>query len=300
MSLLVVGSIAYDSIETPFGVEDDILGGSASYFSVAASHFTDVKIVAAVGEDFSHESVYKEHNIDIQGLERLPGKTFRWKGEYRGDMNEAITHRTELNVFENFSPHIPETYLECKYIFLANIDPVLQYKTLKNFENPKALACDTMNFWIDGSREALDKVISEVGILIINEQEARSLAGVQNILEAARAIQARGPQTVIIKRGEYGALAYSSDDLFALPGLPLDSVKDPTGAGDSFAGGFMGYLAGTGSAPESASLRSAVVYGSVMASFAVEAFGLGRLREVRKQEIETRFEAFRKLTQFEI
>ncbi len=270
MSLLVVGSIAFDSVKTPFGAADDVLGGSATYFSTAASYFTSVKLVAVVGDDFpdKHVNFLKSRKIDVSGLQRSKGQTFRWKGEYGFDLNEAKTLDTQLNVFESFKPKIPDAYRSSDVIFLANIDPVLQREVLHQIDKPKLVACDTMNFWIGGKRDELIKTLAEVDILLINEAEARELACEPNLVKAARAIQAMGPKTLIVKRGEYGSVMFNSGGVFSAPAYPLEAVFDPTGAGDSFAGGFMGYLDNVRNFDE-ASLRQAIIFGSVMASFNV-------------------------------
>ncbi|HEX9860865.1 MAG TPA: PfkB family carbohydrate kinase [Nitrospirota bacterium] len=300
MSLLVVGSVAFDSVKTPFGVAEDVLGGSATYFSTAASYFTDVKLVAVVGEDFpeKHVSFLKSRKIDVSGLQRSSGKTFRWKGEYGFDLNEAKTLETHLNVFEDFSPVVPESHREPDVLFLANIDPVLQREVLHQVKRPGLVACDTMNFWIGGKRDELVKTLAEVDILLINEGEARELAGEPNLVKAAAAIRGLGPKTLIVKRGEYGALMFGEDGVFSAPAFPLESVFDPTGAGDSFAGGFAGYLDNLKNfGPRQ--LRQAIIFGSVMASFNVEDFSLNRMKSLDYREIEARYKEFRSLTYFE-
>lgn len=300
MSLLVVGSVAFDSVKTPFGVADDVLGGSATYFSTAASYFTDVKLVAVVGDDFpdKHVNFLKSRNIDVSGLQRSAGSTFRWKGEYGFDLNEAKTLETHLNVFENFSPVVPESHKNPDVLFLANIDPVLQREVLHQVNRPALVACDTMNFWIGGKRDELVKTLAEVDILLINEGEARELAGEPNLVKAAAAIRSMGPHTLIIKRGEYGALMFGKDGVFSAPAYPLESVFDPTGAGDSFAGGFVGYLDNLKNfGPKQ--LRQAIIFGSVMASFNVEDFSLNRMKSLDYKEIEERYREFKGLTHFE-
>jgi sugar/nucleoside kinase (ribokinase family) len=301
MSLLVVGSVAFDSVQSPAGRADEILGGAATYFSVSASQFTSVKVVAVVGEDFGkeHMCVFTERGIDIEGLERAPGKTFRWHGAYAGDMNEAQTLETQLNVFEQFSPKIPPHYLDCEYAFLANIDPVLQLHVRRQLPKARLVGCDSMNYWINGKLEDLKKTLSAVDILVVNDAEARMLTGQQHLKRAAAAIREMGPRIAVIKRGEYGVGLFTDGSSFFVPGYPLDEVRDPTGAGDTFAGGFMGHLARTGDTSE-ANLRRAVVYGSVMASFAVEDFGLERLLRLSRQEIEGRFQEFKRLTHFDV
>lgn len=300
MGILVVGSVAFDSVETPFGKMDSILGGSATYFSTSASFFTDVSLVAVVGEDFPQEHVdfLKSRNIDLGGLARESGKTFHWKGKYGYDLNEAQTLETHLNVFENFKPVIPAEYRNADYLFLANIDPVLQMEVLSQVQNPRVIACDTMNFWISSKPEALKKVIERVDILIINEGEARQFTGEANLVKAAKKILSLGAKTLIVKRGEYGVLMFTDSTIFAAPAYPLEEVFDPTGAGDTFAGGFMGYLANSGDTSEEG-IRQAIIFGSVMASFNVEDFSLNRLKRLDYKEIEARYRSFKKMTHFE-
>ncbi len=299
MSILVVGSVALDSVETPFGKVDDAVGGSATYFSTSASHFANVNLVAVVGEDFPESAIdfLKEREIDLTGLKRVPGKTFRWKGRYGFDLNEAHTLETHLNVFETFKPEIPEDYKKSPFVFLANIDPELQIDVLNQVDNPKLVACDTMNFWIESKKEALIKLLSKVDILTINEGEARELAGEPNLVKASKIIFSFGPKAIIIKRGEYGVLMFNENSVFASPAYPLEFVFDPTGAGDTFAGGFMGFLAYTGDVSDE-SIRQAIIFGSVMASFNVEDFSLNRLKSVTFADIEDRYREFKKLTNF--
>ncbi len=300
MSLLVVGSVAFDSVKTPFGKVDEVLGGSGTYFSVSASFFTDVCLVAVVGEDFpdEHITMLNGHKIDTAGLEKRPGKTFRWKGFYEYDLNTAHTLDTQLNVFADFKPDLPENYRDCEYVFLANIDPELQSLVLDQVKNPKMVACDTMNFWIEGKIEALKKTLSRVNMLIINDGEVRELAGEPNVIKAARKILEWGPTMLIVKRGEYGALMIDKESIFSAPAYPLEFVFDPTGAGDTFAGGFMGYLSSNGNL-DSNLMRQAIIYGSTMASFNVEDFSLNRIRKLNRDEIDTRFRFFKKMTHFE-
>jgi len=300
MSLLVVGSIAFDSIQTPYGQVEEILGGSATFFSVTASWFTPVRVVAVVGDDFGEEHfrVFRERSIDTQGVERVPGRTFHWKGEYVGDMNQAHTLDTQLNVFEKFVPKIPAPYLETEFLFLGNIDPVLQLNVRRALPKLRASALDTMNYWIKGMPAELAKVLASVEILVINEGEARMLSGYNNLKKAAESIRKLGPRFVVIKRGEHGATLFSPESIFTAPAYPLDEVHDPTGAGDTFAGGFMGHLARTGDLSD-ANLRRAVVYGSVMGSFAVEEFGLRRLLRLTPGEIEARYREIKSLTHFD-
>jgi len=300
MGILVVGSVAFDSVETPFGVVEDVLGGSATYFSTSASYFTDVSLVAVVGRDFpeEHADFLKSRNIDLRGLSRNPGDTFRWKGRYGYDLNEAQTLETKLNVFESFKPSIPSEYADAEYLFLANIDPDLQMEVLSQVKNPRIIASDTMNFWISSKPESLRKVIGMVDILIINDAEARQLSQEPNLVKSARKILALGVKTLIIKRGEYGVLMFTGTSIFAAPAYPLEKVFDPTGAGDTFAGGFMGYLANTGNLSE-AGIRQAIIFGSVMASFTVEDFSLNRLKSLDYREIEERYRGFKAMTHFE-
>lgn len=300
MSILVVGSVAFDSVETPFGQVENVLGGSATYFSTSASFFTDVNLVAVVGDDFPdrHLEFLASRNIDLRGMTRVPGKTFHWKGKYGYDLNEAQTLETHLNVFEAFKPRIPAEYRDTEFLFLANIDPELQMEVLNQVGRPRVIACDTTNFWISSKPEALKRVIARVDILIINEAEARQFTQEVNLVKAARKLLALGVKTLVIKRGEYGVLMFSNDTVFAAPAYPLEEVFDPTGAGDTFAGGFMGYLANTGDTSE-AGIRQAIIFGSVMASFNVEDFSLERMKRLRYPEIEERFRSFKALTQFE-
>jgi len=300
MEILVVGSVAFDSVETPFGRRDDILGGSATYFSTSASFFAGVRLVAVVGEDFptEHRDFLSRRNVDLSGLQVAPGRTFRWKGRYGYDLNEAHTLNTELNVFEGFRPELPGNFRESEIVFLANIDPELQLEVVRQVRRPRMIACDTMNFWISGKRAALVRTLAHVDILIINEAEVRQLAEEPNLVRAARAILALGPKTLVVKRGEYGVLVFSAHSIFSIPAYPLEEVYDPTGAGDTFAGGFVGYLAATGDFSD-ATIRKATVYGSVMASFTVEDFSLDRLRTLTWPDIEQRYRMFVALTAFE-
>lgn len=301
MSVLVVGSIALDSVETPFGKRDDVLGGSATIFSTAASFYAPVQLVGVVGEDFPQEHVdfLGSRGVDLSGLVRSPGKTFRWKGRYGFDLNEAHTLDTQLNVFGDFRPELPGPFRSPDLLFLGNIHPELQGRVIDQIEKrPRLVAMDTMNFWIDGFRDELLKTLARVDMLFVNDAEARQLAGEHNVIKAARAILAMGPKRVVIKRGEYGVLLFGEDHVFAAPAYPLEEVFDPTGAGDSFAGGFMGYLARH---PEITAdrLRQACVTGTTMASFCVEQFSLDRFRELTQDEIAGRLASFRALTHFE-
>jgi sugar/nucleoside kinase (ribokinase family) len=300
MSLLVVGSVALDSVETPFGHEEEVLGGSATYFSSAASFFTPVRLVAVVGEDFPdrHVAFLRGRGVDLAGLVRKPGRTFRWKGRYTHQLNEAQTLDTQLNVFQHFVPELPEGFRASELVFLGNIHPALQARVLEQVSGPKLVAADTMNFWIEREAAALRKTLQRVDLLFVNDGEARQLAGEHNIVRAARAIRAMGPGRLVIKRGEYGALLFDEEHVFSCPAFPLQDVFDPTGAGDAFAGGFLGYLARAGQV-EHPSLRQAMVVGSVMASFTVEQFSVERLRALTHREINERCASFKRLTQFE-
>lgn len=299
-NLLVVGSVAFDSVRTPFGEASNVLGGSATYFSTSASFFTQVDLIAVVGDDFPEEHLQflSRRGINLEGLERRPGKTFRWRGEYSYQLNEAQTLETHLNVLETFRPKIPSQYTTPKALFLGNIDPELQLDVLQKVTRPSIVALDTMNFWIDSKRDALWKVLEKIDILIINDGEARALGQDSNLVQVAKTILSRGPKTVIIKRGEYGVLMFHQKGIFGAPAYPLEAVKDPTGAGDTFAGGFMGYLTATGNFSESG-LRQAIIFGSVMASFNVEAFSLDRMKQLTRDEIDERFRSFKQLTHFD-
>lgn len=299
--LVVVGSVALDSVKTPFGQVSAALGGAATYFSYAASFFTRVHVVAAVGEDFprEHLALLERRGVDIAPLQILPGgKTFRWTGEYGFDLNEARTLDTQLNVLAEFRPVLAPALRTAPFLFLANYDPEVQLEVLEQMERPQLTALDTMNFWIEGKREALHRVLARVDVLLINDAEARMLAREPNLVKAARAIGAMGPRVVVIKRGEYGALMVTDGRFFYAPAFPLDAVFDPTGAGDTFAGGFMGYLAQKGVA-DATSLKRAVVHGAVMASFTVEDFSLERLKRLETGEIERRYKDFREMVHFE-
>ena len=298
--LLVVGSVALDTVKTPFGEVTEVLGGSATYFSTSASFFTSVALIAVVGEDFpqQHITFLKSRGIDVTGLERRPGSTFRWKGEYTHQLNEAHTLDTKLNVFETFRPKIPDAYRSPDVLFLGNIDPELQLDVLQKVERPALVACDTMNFWINGKRDALWKVLEKVDVLIINDGEARALGQDSNLVKVAKLVLSRGPKHLIVKRGEYGVLMFNEKQVFGAPAFPLEDVRDPTGAGDTFAGGFLGYLAATGNRSPDA-MKQAIIFGSVMASFTVESFSLDRLRILDYKEVQERFREFKRLTQFE-
>lgn len=303
MSILVVGSVAFDTLKTPFGVREKIMGGAATYFSLAASFFTDVRVIAVVGEDFGprQQSVFDKRKIDTRGIEHTAGKSFFWEGSYLEDINEAKTHATELNVFAKFEPKIPAAYADSDFLFLANIDPVLQRRVREAMPQVKLVAGDTMNYWINDYRPALLEVLKGLDVLLINDTETRTLASEKNLVRAARAVMALGPRSLVVKHGEYGATLFQSQTgtkdlrIFRAPAMPLEEVIDPTGAGDSFAGGFVGYLA---SQPEltPAAFRRAVFYGSTMGSFACERFGTERLQQLTREEIDARFNHFREIT----
>lgn len=302
-SIIAVGSMAFDSLETPFGKEEKVIGGSVNHFSLAASYFSPVRCISVVGADFpeSHLSLLAKKGIDTTGIRKEKGDTFHWVGKYGYDLNEAKTLATHLNVFENFSAEVPQTYKDSEFVFLGNILPSLQESVLAQVTQPKFIALDTMNFWIESQRDALIKVISKTHAVIINEGELRQLTKQHNILTAARQVRAWGPQILIVKRGEYGAVLFDHGDIFSLPGLPLAEVKDPTGAGDSFAGGFMGFLASQSDFSLSRYvLRKAIVYGSVMASFIVQDFGCKNLLSLTREMIEERYRKFIELTAFHL
>lgn len=300
MSILVVGSAALDTVETPYGSVEDALGGSAIYFSAAASYFAPVNLVAVVGDDFPREQIefLKKKNVDFSGLEVASGKTFRWGGKYGFDLNERDTLFTHLNVFEKFEPKIPDSYKNSEYIFLANIGPDLQMDVLKQIQAPKLVALDTMNYWIGGNLPALRETLKRVDVLIINDSEVRQLANEANLVKASKIVQEMGPKTLIIKKGEHGALLITRNSFFWAPAYPLEIIYDPTGAGDTFAGGFMGYMAKSDDISID-NLKRAVVFGSAMASFCVEKFSLERLKNLSDEEIRTRFKEFWQMTNFD-
>ncbi len=301
MSLLVVGSVAFDAVETPFGKCEKMLGGSASHFSISASFFTDVSIVGVVGGDFTEEDqqVFIRHGIGTRDLERIDdGKTFRWRGRYDYDLNVAHTLETQLNVFANFKPKLSEESKAARLVFLGNIQPDLQREVREQIPNAELVALDTMNLWIETTRDSLLRTIKVVDLVIINDAEARQLTGIPNLIKAARAILSWGPKALIVKRGEYGAALFTPENYFAIPAYPLESVFDPTGAGDTFAGGLMGYLSSQEKLDEDA-MRRAMIFGSVMASFNVEEFGTERVRRLTHEEINNRFHAFKRMTNFE-
>jgi sugar/nucleoside kinase (ribokinase family) len=307
MSILVVGSVAYDDITSPSGSVKDILGGAATYFALAASYFTTVRVVAVVGEDFGpdQEKVFHRHKIDTRGIERAKGKTFRWGGSYADNLNEAKTHFTDLNVFETFQPRIPSEYQDTEFLFLANIQPTLQANVRRTMHGVRLTGCDTMNYWIQRTPNELAETLKLVDVLLINDTEAKMLASETNLPRAAHKVLAMGPQALVIKHGEYGATIFFREGAFGLgqhpfraPALPIEEVKDPTGAGDSFAGGFMGYL-GSQKEVNREVLKRALFYGGVMGSFAVERFGTERLQSLTRDEIAARFQVFRELTHLE-
>jgi sugar/nucleoside kinase (ribokinase family) len=299
VSILVVGSVAFDTVTTPFGAVKDALGGSATHFSVAASFFSPVRLVAVVGDDFTaeHRQPLLDRGVDLSGLSTVKGRTFRWSGSYGDDLNSARTLDTQLNVFADFRPDIPKEWRDTPLLFLANIDPELQWDVLDQARGAKLVAADTMNYWIDSKPAALQKLLSRVNILLINDGEIRQLTGERNIVRAVAAVRKLGPAIVVVKRGEHGVLVFESAGAFALPAFPLDRVMDPTGAGDAFAGGFLGYLASKGAGAEH-DLRRAAVVGSVMASFQVEDFSLDRLKRLTDAEIRHRYAGFQELTRF--
>ena len=306
MSITVVGSVAFDTVETPAGRSERCLAGAATYFSLSASFFTDIRVIAVVGEDFgpAEQAVFNAHKIDTRGIERAPGKSFFWQGSYLDNINEAKTLRTDLNVFAGFEPKIPAAYADSEFLFLANIDPVLQRRVREAMPGVKLVAGDTMTYWIKDHRPALLEVLKGLDVLLINDTEARMIAGNNNLVQAARAVMALGPRFLVIKHGEYGATLFHSSApkaggpegrTFRAPAMPLERVIDPTGAGDSFAGGFFGYLASQPE-PTPGAFRRAMFYGSVMGSFACERFGTERLQQLTRAEIDERFHAFRELT----
>lgn len=297
-TILSVGSLAFDTISTPYGTVEKALGGSANYFSLAASYFAPVRVVGIVGEDFpqSQLELLTSRGVNVEGIQRVPGKTFHWQGEYKDDLNQAITHVTELNVFEHFNPNLPETYKHSPYLFLGNIAPALQISVLEQVRRPKVVALDSMNFWITGSRAKLLEVLNKIDLLIINDSEARLLGDDKNLVIAMEQIIAMGPKALVVKRGEYGSLALYKGEFFAAPALPLRRIADPTGAGDTFAGGLMGHLAHTDAGLDWAALKKGILYGSVMASFTVEDFSFRRLQDISKNEINERFKRLSQLS----
>lgn len=298
--VLVVGSVALDSVETPFGKADDVLGGSGTYFSSSASHFAPVQLVGVVGDDYPVHLLQPlaDRGVDLAGLDKVSGSSFRWRGRYRHDLNSAETLETHLGVFSNFRPNIPEQFRKAPFVFLANIDPRLQLQVLQQVEKPRLVACDTMNFWIESRRPELIELLGHVDLITLNDGEARQLTEHTNLVQAARWILDKGPKHVLIKKGEHGAFMFTRDSVFFAPAYPLESVFDPTGAGDSFAGGFIGSLAASGDLSD-ASMRRAVVVGSAMGSFAVEKFSNGRLLEITRADIDARVQEFRQLVAFD-
>ncbi len=298
--LLVVGSVAIDWVITPHAEREQAVGGSATFCSMAASYFAGVRLVGVVGHDFPDQAItdLRAHGVDLQGLEVVPdGLTFRWKGRYHANMNARDTLDTQLNVFANFDPRLPAGYRDTPYLFLANIQPDLQLRVLEQVARPRLVGLDTMNLWIDVARPSLLRVLGKIDVLLVNEEEAMQLSGEHNLVKAARAVQRLGPHAVVVKRGEYGALLFHGDDMFAAPALPLEDVVDPTGAGDAFAGGFMGWLARTDD-PHGEQLRTAMIYGSTLASFLVEGFSYDALGALDSSRIRARFERFSRLTDF--
>jgi sugar/nucleoside kinase (ribokinase family) len=301
MSLLVVGSVALDTVETPFGRAEDALGGSATFFSAAASLFCPVQLVGVVGDDYPVDALrfLSDRGVDLTGLEHAAGESFRWSGAYSYDLSSRETLETRLGVFADFQPKIPEQFRDAEWVFLGNIDPELQIRVLDQVHRPRLVACDTMNLWIDIKRTRLLELLERVDLLLVNDSEARQLSGQFNLARAARFILDRGPRYLIIKKGEHGAILFTPSSVFFAPGYPLEEVFDPTGAGDAFAGGFMGHLAQGGRADE-ADLRRAMIYGSTLGSFAVERFSIERFKDLTGEEIEERVRSFREMTTFEL
>jgi sugar/nucleoside kinase (ribokinase family) len=300
MSLVVVGSMALDTVKTPFGEVNDVLGGAATFFALAASRYTRVQVVAVVGEDFpeQHLDLLRRQGIDVSGVQRRPGRTFRWTGEYTYDLNTAHTLDTQLGVFADFHPEVPEHYRDAEFVFLANIDPTLQLEVLRQMRSPRLRALDSMNFWIESKRDPLTEAMSRVDVVLLNEGEVRQYADTYNLYVAARRVLDLGPTALVAKKGENGAVLISPSGIFIAPAFPLESVLDPTGAGDSFAGGFIGYLASVGDV-SLASIKRAMIHGSAVASYAVEDFSVDRLVRLRPEELQERVEQFRELTTFE-
>ncbi|HKW66612.1 MAG TPA: PfkB family carbohydrate kinase [Terriglobales bacterium] len=307
MSIVAVGSIAFDTVTTRYGTHERMLGGTATYFGLAASYFTDVRVVGVVGDDFTveHENVLRSHGVDVSGVQRTPGKTFFWSGEYGANVNEAKTRATELNVFADFNPELPKKYRDSKFLFLGNIDPTLQANVRLQMNDARLVGGDTMNYWINNTHPALLETLKLMDVLIINDAEAKSLAGETNLPRAAQKVLAMGPKALVMKHGEYGATIFFREGAFGIghhpfraPALPIEEVVDPTGAGDSFAGGFMGYIASQGELNREV-LKRAMFYGSVMGSFAVERFGTERLQLLTREQIDARFQIFRELTHLE-
>jgi Sugar kinases, ribokinase family len=302
MSLLVVGSIALDTVKTPVEEHADLVGGSASYAALGASFFSPVKLVGVVGKDFpaSEFDFWKSRKIDVDGVQRVDGKTFRWSGEYAWDLNTRETRSVALNVFEHFKPALPESYRQSDFALLANIAPALQSHVLDQMEKPRFVVADTMDLWIETTRKDLDALLPRVDLLILNDSEARQMTKETSLIKAGRSIRKLGPRYVAIKKGEHGALLFGEDEFFSCGAYPLEDIHDPTGAGDTFAGGMAGYLAGTVKNVQFTDLRKAMIYGSVLASFTVEAFSLDRLRQLSMDEINERYETFKLMSQFEV
>ncbi len=301
MAILVVGSVAFDSIETPFGKVQETLGGSATYFAYAASFFSPIQLVAVVGSDFPKETIkmLQDKGISTDGLEVAPGKTFRWSGYYENDMNSAHTRSTDLNVFQSFKPKIPDHYKRTPYVFLANIDPDLQLNVLENIEVPRLVGCDTMNLWIQTKPHRLKQLLKKVNIFLLNDGEARQLTGITNLIKAGNELLKMGPRVVVIKKGEHGAILFTENFFFVSPGYPVEDVFDPTGAGDCFAGGFFASLTANNNYLDETALRQAIIFGTVIASFNVESFSLERLKTLTRKDILDRFNTFKKFTHFE-
>lgn len=299
MSIVVVGSVAFDELKTPTKQGDNVLGGAATYFALAASHFTDVNVVAVVGDDFTdaERKVFDGRSIDLAGLETKKGKTFRWGGEYSQDLTERTTLFTDLGVFEAFEPALPEHYKSAPLVFLANIHPTLQVDVMGQVREPHLVGADTMNYWIERTPDELAKMLERIDVLVINDEEARQLAGEHNLVKAAAKIREMGPGTLVVKRGEYGVLCFRENERFATVSYPLETIVDPTGAGDSFAGGFMGYLA-THPDVDDRVVRQAIIFGSVLGSFCVEDLGTRRLESLHRSEVYERYQAFKDLTDF--
>lgn len=294
-SILVVGSVGYDTISTPKGHRTHILGGSANYFSIAASLFTPVRVVGVVGEDYKpeHMRLLEQRKVDLRGLQQVKGRTFAWEGQYENDMNEAKTLATHLNVLENFHPVIPKEYQDSEVVFLANIDPTLQLQVLEQCAKPTLIAADTMNYWISSKKSELLKVLKKIDVLLINEAELRELTGSWNTIRAAKDVMQMGPKAVVIKRGEYGFILFTDTRYFILPAYPVEEVVDPTGAGDTFAGGFLGYLAKNNKALNREDLKQACIYGCMLASFTVQDFGVEGVLRVTQSELENRIQAYK-------
>lgn len=299
MSILVVGSVALDSLKTPFGKREEALGGSATFFSMAASFFNKVDIVATVGRDFPKRYIdlFRKKHVGTEGLHMAAGKTFRWKGWYGYDLNTAHTIYTHLNVFKDFHPEVPADLKDSEFVFLANIDPDLQLSVLKQVSRPKLVACDSMNYWIETKKKSLMKLLKHVDLFLLNDGEARQLTGEANLLKAARKVLSYGPKAVVVKKGEHGVIYFSRSSHFVSPAYLLETVRDPTGAGDTFAGGMIGYLS-TAKKIDNQAIRKGIVYGSILASFTVEGFSVDRLAEISMGDIRRRYEHFQKITRF--